>query len=74
MFPTAKSGNLKRAKVPSFPKGKLGGVQTCKHTHTLSKIEMNSIIYLKFLIGVFNPTLSIYLSSKKNINFGINEL
>ena len=25
-----------------------------------NKLQMSSIIYLKFLIGVFNPTLSIY--------------
>ena len=32
-----KAGNLKRAKVHSFLKGKLGLVQTQKYTHSLSK-------------------------------------
>ena len=31
-------GNFKRAKFPSFLKGKLGRVQTRKHTRSLSKI------------------------------------
>ena len=29
-----------------------------------NKLQMSSIIYLKFLIGVFNPTMSIYVTEK----------
>ena len=37
LVPHNKTCNLKRAKVPSFLKRKLGRVQTLKHTRSLSK-------------------------------------
>ena len=37
-IPHHKAGNYKRAKVPSYPKGKLGRVQNRTHTHSLRRI------------------------------------
>ena len=38
-FSPTKVGNLKRAKVPSSLKGKLGLVQAQKHTHSLRGLK-----------------------------------